>query len=454
MTTTYDPFHPKYFDESDLREEMVRVYDLCHGCRLCFKFCSSFPTMFAYIDEHDDQDAARMTPAQQDQVVDECFQCKLCYINCPYIPGQHEWDLDFPRLMMRAEQVLFRNRKRSLKTRLTDAALGRTDMTGKVGSALAPLVNRAIDTPESTPRRLMESTVGISAERILPPYRRERFSSWFRRRSPRVAEPATRGTVALFPTCLVEYQDTTTGKDMVATYEHNGIACELPEGQQCCGAPVLHQGDVNAFTRAARANVEVLSRWIRTKRAQGSEPAVVVPQPTCGYVLKNDYPDYLGGPDADLVAEHTYDAAEYLMKVHREDKADGGEGLARDFEGEVPETTTYHAPCHLRAQNVGLKSRDLIKLTGTKITLVTECSGIDGTWGLREENMAESRKVAAKMAKGIEAADSDVVAGDCSLANGGIRLETGADPVHPLTLMARAYGISEEDSAPGSGRGA
>ena len=146
--------------------------------------------MFAYIDEHDDQDAARMTPAQQDQVVDECFQCKLCYINCPYIPGQHEWDLDFPRLMMRAEQVLYRNRKRSLKTRLTDVALGRTDMAGKVGSALAPLANKAIGTPESAPRRLMESTVGISAERILPPYRRERFSSWFSR--PRAAGPTAR----------------------------------------------------------------------------------------------------------------------------------------------------------------------------------------------------------------------------------------------------------------------
>src|SRR3546814_21023261 len=88
MTTTYDPFHPRYFDEADLREEMVRVYDLCHGCRLCFKFCSAFPTMFAAIDNHDDQDAAKLTTAEQDQVVDECFNCKLCYVNCPYIPGQ------------------------------------------------------------------------------------------------------------------------------------------------------------------------------------------------------------------------------------------------------------------------------------------------------------------------------------------------------------------------------
>jgi ferredoxin len=111
MTTTYDPFHPKYFDEADLREEMTRVYDLCHGCRLCFKFCTAFPTLFDAVDQHDDQDAAKLTKAEQDQVVDECFNCKLCYVNCPYIPGQHEWELDFPRLMLRAQQVRHRNER-------------------------------------------------------------------------------------------------------------------------------------------------------------------------------------------------------------------------------------------------------------------------------------------------------------------------------------------------------
>ncbi len=453
MTTTYDPFHPRYFDEGDLREELTRVYDLCHGCRLCFKFCTSFPTLFGYIDAHDDQDAARLSAAEQDQVVDECLQCKLCYINCPYTPGQHEWELDFPRLMMRAEQVLFRNRRRSAATRLTDAALGRTDLAGRVGSAVAPLANRIIGTPGSASRRLMESTVGISAERVLPPYQRVRFSTWFKRRRRPPVDPGGRG-VGVFPTCQVEYSDTRVGKDLVEVYEHNGIGCDLPEGQQCCGAPLLHQGDVSGFTDAARRNVSLLAKWIRTRRGHGEEASIVVPQPTCGYVLKNDYPDYLPGPDSQLVAEHTFDAAEYLMKVHVEDRQAGGEGLRSDFDGTVPETTTYHAPCHLRAQNVGLKSRDLIKLTGTRVKLVAECSGIDGTWGLRAENLGASRKVASKMATAIEKADSEVVSGDCSLANGGIRLETGAQPLHPLSLLARAYGLAPDaDDGAGSGSG-
>src|SRR5690606_2275210 len=185
-------------------------------------------------------------------------------------------------------------------------------------------------------------------------------------------------------------------------YERNGIECHLPEGQVCCGAPMLHQGDVEGFRKNARRNIERLASGLRPARGQGEELAIVVPHPTCSYILKKDYVDYVGGPDAELVASHTYDASEYLMRVHRDDKAAGGTGLDTEFTGPVPESTTYHAPCHLRAQNIGLRSRDLLKLTGTKVTLVAECSGIDGTWGLRAEHLELSRKVATKMAADIE----------------------------------------------------
>ena len=444
MTTTYDPFHPKYFDEPDLREEMNRVYDLCHGCRLCFKFCTAFPTLFDAIDQHDDQDSARLTVEEQNQVVDECFNCKLCYVNCPYIPGQHEWELDFPRLMLRAEQVLHRNRPRSLHTRLTDQALGRTDLAGRVNTRLAPLVNKVVTSPGSAGRKVVEKVTGIASQRVLPPYARERFSTWWKKRTAlRFGAGARQGRAVLFPTCMVEYQAPSVGRDLVRVLEHNKVDCELPKGQVCCGAPWLHSGDVESFRRNARTNVEVLADAVRAAQADGDDPAVVVPQPTCSYVLKNDYKDYLSGnegDDAQLVASHTYDAAEYLMKVHKAE----GTSLDTEFPGEVPETVTYHAPCHLRAQNIGLRSRDLLKLTGAKVAVVAECSGIDGTWGYREENYEASRKVARKMAKAIERHGGDVVAGDCHLANGGIVQETGRQPVHPVSLLARAYGIPDE----------
>jgi Fe-S oxidoreductase len=128
------------------------------------------------------------------------------------------------------------------------------------------------------------------------------------------------------------------------------------------------------------------------------------------------------------------------MKVHKAE----GTSLDTNFSNDIPERVTYHAPCHLRAQNIGLKSRDLIKLTGTKPAVVAECAGIDGFWGMRETNVEIARKVAKKMVKAIEKNDNETVVGDCSLANGAIRLETGSDPQHPIQFIARAYGIPDE----------
>ena len=436
MTITYDPHHPTYLDEADVRDELTRVYDLCHGCRLCFKFCSSFPTLFEMIDRHDDQDAARLTPAQQDQVIDECFQCKLCYVNCPYVPGQHEWAIDFPRLMLRADSMLHQTGKVSVRDRATTQMMARTDMIGTIGSRAAPTVNKMLGAkPGGVVRKVIEKTAGISSVRLLPPFSRQRFSTWFKRR-PTVRIGERQGKVALFPTCLVEYQEPAIGHDLVKVYERNGIEIELVDAG-CCGAPWLHSGDRDQFIKVAAKNIEVLAAAVR----KGND--IVVPQPTCGYILKKDYIDYVPGADATLVADHTYDAAEYLMKVHR----DPGSSLDMDFDGDVPETITYHTPCHLRAQNVGLKSRDLMKLTGAKIKLVQQCSGIDGMWGLRAENAELAVPMAKKLGAEIIRAGGDVVAGDCHLANTAITEQTGTVPLHPIQVVARAYGIAAEEES-------
>ena len=441
MTITYDPKHPKYLDEADVRDELTRVYDLCHGCRLCFKFCTSFPTLFEMIDRHDDQDAGRLTPAEQDQVIDECFQCKLCYVNCPYIPELHEWALDFPRLMLRAEAMRYATGQKPIRQRLTTQAMARTDLLGTVASATAPLTNKVISAPEgSFVRKAVARVAGVSSVRLLPPYSKQRFSTWFEKRTARIVGKR-QGKVTVFPTCLVEYQETNIGKDLVNVYERNGIECSVSEAG-CCGAPWLHSGDLKHFTKVAEQNVKTLAAEVR----RGGE--IVVPQPTCGYVLKKDYLDYVADEslraDAELVAEHTFDAAEYLMKVHKADDTE----LDTNFTGPVPENITYHTACHLRAQNIGFKSRDLMKLTGAKVKLVQQCSGIDGMWGLRAENEEISIPIAKKLAEQIQKAGGDdldvVVTGDCNLANTAIAEQTGAMPLHPISLVARAYGIPEE----------
>ena len=434
MTTTYDPFHTKYFDEADLRLEMNRVFDLCHGCRLCFKFCTSFPSLFEMIDRHPDQDSARLTEAEQDRVVDECFGCKLCYVNCPYTPGRHQWELDFPRLMLRAHAVKVHDKELRRQDKIARHVLARTDLMGRIATLTAPVANWSMGTPGSRIRKVVERAVGIHADRLLLPFARQRFSTWFKKRTPPPATKATQAAVTVFPTCLIEYWDPAIGHDLVKVYEHNGVSCELPDGAGCCGAPWLHSGHVEEFKVAARKNVEALASHVR----KGND--IVVPQPTCSYVLKKDYPDYIGGPDAELVASHTYDACEYLWKLHL-----GGEtSIDTTFSGKVPATTTYHVACHLQAQNVGIKGRDLVKLTGTKITLVNKCSGIDGTWGYRSGNYDIARQVAKPLGEAVDKANTEIVVGDCHLANGSIAQETGRKPVHPLQLLARAYGIPEE----------
>ena len=439
MTTTYDPAHPQYFEEPDLRVEMERVFDLCHGCRLCFNLCPSFPTLFSAIDARDG-DVGGMTAAEQDKVVDECYQCKLCYIKCPYVPP-HEWELDFPRLMMRAHAVRHADGV-ALKERVTDQFLARTDLLGKVSTKAAPLVNAMTGRTGSFSRRMMEKTVGMASERLLPPYARQRFSSWFKRRRPSAPTTEKQGAVSVFPTCFIEYMEPDIGKDLVKVYEHNGVECSLPEGAKCCGAPWLHQGNIKEFTKAAEQNVAALAKEVRA----GKE--VVVTQPTCAYVVRKDYPVYLAhtpsAADAILVADHVADPAEYLMALH---KADGTQ-LDTDFPGResgaVPDQVTYHVACHLQAQQIGLKSRDLLKVAGVSATLVQRCSGIDGTWGYRAENYELARLVAQPLKREVEAAGNQVVCGDCHLANGSIEQETGTRPVHPIQLMARAYGIPAE----------
>jgi glycerol-3-phosphate dehydrogenase subunit C len=436
MTTTYDPTHPKYFDNADLREEMNRVYDLCHGCRVCVNLCTSFPTLFDAVDRHDSQESHLLTVAEQDKVVDECFNCKKCGdVTCPYTPGQqHEWQLDFPGLMMRAKAVKFRE---SGSRNATDQILGRTDLLGAVATRTAPIANAITQSPGSLPRKLLEKTMGIAAQRVLPPYARTRFSTWMKRRAkPMLAN--RQASVAVFPTCVVEYQNPAIGHDLVKVYEHNGVACSLAEGAGCCGAPWLHNGDIDQFRAQAAKNVAPLAAAVRA----GND--IVVPQPTCSFVLKNDYPLYLKGTtyegDAKLIGAHTFDSSEYLWKLHKGE----GTSISTEFSGSVPETITYHVSCHLQAQRNGLKSRDLMKLTGAKISLVNRCSGVDGTWGYRATNYDIAKKIAKPLGDAIVNANGAVVTGDCNLANGAIDEETGIRAVHPLQVMARAYGIRSE----------
>lgn len=434
LTVTYDPHHPAYLDESDVRHEMSRVFDVCAGCRRCVTFCDSFPNLFSIVDSFDKPEADQMTPAQQDRVVEPCFQCKLCALSCPFGVGRNEAAVDFPRLMLRADAMRDTTKQLSAKERLTTQIGARTDLLGTIGSRTSAASNRILSAETGgITRKVLEKTTGLSSARLVPTFAKQRFTTWFKRR-PKIRIGRRQARVALFPTCLVEYQEPSIGHDLVKVYERNGIEVSLADAG-CCGAPWLHSGDRDGFIKVARKVTDLLAAEVR----RGNE--IVVPQPTCSYVLKHDYPAYVGTADAELVAEHTFDACEFLMRVHRTE----GSTLDTDFDGDVPNTITYHAPCHLRAQNVGLRSRDLLKLTGANVTLVQQCSGMGAMWGLRAENADASLAVAAKLGSRVSATTSESVAGDCHHANIVIVEQTGRIPSHPIQLLARAYGIPEEE---------
>ena len=454
MVTTYDPHDPVFTDEADVRDEMTRVFDHCQGCRACVDLCASFPTLFGFVDRTDDRDAGRLTPAEQDEVVDQCFQCKLCAVNCPYTPGDHEWAIDFPRLMLRAEAMRRANGLRPLRQQISTRAMSAAAGLGRTGGAGASIANTFASAPQrSLRRKALAAAAGVSPVRLLPPYAKQRFSTWFRRRARDTAEG--RDSVVVYATCMVEYHDTQIGKDLVRVYERNRIDCSMSSAG-CCGAPSLHSGDAKRFARIADANVRTLAKEIREGGGD-----VVVAEPTCSYVLRHDYVDYCSPSrrdDAELVAAHTHDVCEYLVGDRtRGENADDNRVDTRidtDFTGEVPDRITYHQPCHLRAQDIGVPGDELLRLTGAEVEVVQQCSGTDGTWGLRAGNEAVAVPMAAALADRIRSADPPAdprpdhtpgtvvtIAGDCSLANLAIAEQTGRPPSHPLSVLARAYGI-------------
>jgi glycerol-3-phosphate dehydrogenase subunit C len=437
MPATTDPKHPAYLDEKSVRDELTRIFDICDGCRLCVDLCGSFPTLFDMIDRHDDHDAGRLTPTQQDQVVDQCYQCKLCHVNCPYAPELHDLAVDVPRLMLRATAMRHSAGQSTIRRRATTQVLSRTDLIGNVASRTHGLVNRVIGAPAgSIVHRIATRLAGVSAVRLPSPYSEQRFSSWFGRRTSDVTA-RRQGKVTVFPTCFVEYQGTQIGKDLVNVYERNGVECSNTAAG-CCGAPWLHSGDIGHFTKVAAKNVEVLADEIRN----GGD--IVVPDPACGSVLKRDYPAYVGGPDAELVAEHTYDAAEYLVELHRGDDTELDTRFDAGFTGAVAPKITYHVSGHLLAQQIGIPGRDLMRTTGADVALVQGSSGSEVLWGVRPGSATSETGAARRLAALIRDADGDVVAGDSYLANRVIAEQTGTAPIHPIQLIARWYGIPKD----------
>ena len=419
----YDPREPSFFDPKSVEKELARVTELCDGCRRCYRLCPSFDFMLDEAVDKNDGDISKITASDYRKIVDLCWQCKLCFNHCPYTPP-HKWDLDFPRLMLRAKAA----RVRAEGIPLQDRFLGNVDLVGAIGSATAPLSNWANSFAPA--RAAMEAFIGIDRKRNLPRFHHKTFARWFRERGGGRVEQGRK--VAFFFSCSVNYNEPQLGRDAVSVLERNGCSLTCPE-QVCCGMPFLDAGDILAATRNARKNVAALLPLVE----QGAD--VVVPQPTCSYVLKKDYPMLAPGPETEAVAAKTQDLFEYLANRQREGS------LALEFPGTPPGKVAYQMPCHLRAQNMGFKTRDVLNLIpGTEVHVVEKCTAMDGTWAMKKEYYPLSLGYARKAVAEMEQAKPAVFATDCTLSALQIEAVRGERPAHPITLLREAYGLPEE----------
>lgn len=424
---------PEFWDEAALNKELERVYDICHGCRRCVSLCNAFPTLFDLVDESDTMEVDGVAVADYTKVVDQCYLCDLCYLTkCPYVPP-HEWNVDFPHLMLRAKAIKFKKGD----TKFRDNVITSTDMVGKL--AAAPVINQLVNAgnKNKTIRGLLDSGLGIHKEARLPEYVRRTARS---RHSAAVFDPNAQkeqsgkanNKVALFTTCYCNYNEPGVADSVIKVLQHNQVEVVLPAKEHCCGMPKLELGDLSTVEKLKDKNIPLLYELARKGYS------IVAAIPSCVLMFKQELP--LMFPDDEkvrAVANAFFDPFEYLHKLHK-----AGE-LNTEFKNVLGDVS-YHVACHQRVQNIGPKTRQILELiSDTTVQSIERCSGHDGTYGVKSETFKFANKIARPIVRQIEKQEPDYYGSDCPVA--GRHLENNLsgekEAVHPIDLLRIAYGI-------------
>jgi len=423
-----------FYDETALEKELQRVFDICHGCRRCFSLCQAFPTLFDAIDESATGELESVDRKVYWEVTDHCYLCDMCFMTkCPYVPP-HPWNVDFPHLMLRAKATRARREGVSLR----DRVLASTEAVGRIAGI--PVIVEAVNAVNASAlgRKLLERTLGVHREAPIPRYYSRTARARLRRSlaqppgPPAQATPETRGRVALFSTCYGNRNEPDLVTDLAAIFAHNGIELTLVPREHCCGMPRLELGDLESVAELKEKNIPQLRRLVDA----GYD--IVAPIPSCVLMFKQELP-LMFPQDADVAAvrARTFDPFEYLMLRHRA-------GLLKtDFKHSLGKVS-YHVPCHLRVQNIGLKTRDVLALVpGTTLEVIERCSGHDGTYAVKREFRSASVKIGKPVAQRVTAAGAAHYASDCPMAGHQIEslLESPSAPEHPLALLRQAYGL-------------
>ncbi len=426
----------EFYDETALFSELERVFDICHGCRRCFNLCNAFPTLFDAVDESASGEVDGVEKSVYWNVVDECYLCDMCYMSkCPYVPP-HEWNVDFPHLMLRAKALHFKQAGAPLRDRLLSDTKRIGSLAGiPVVSSVVNAVNRS-----GIGRAMLEKTLGVDRSAPVPRYHsktaRKRLSASVAARPETVNRSATagngtRGRVLLYTTCYGDRNTPEVCEDLVAVFEHNEIPVSIARAESCCGMPKLELGDLESVARAKEENIPRLLAWVH------SGWDLVAPVPSCVLMFKQELP-LLFPDDADVraVADAFFDPFDYLMRRHKDGR------LKTDFDT-VLGKIAYQVPCHLRVQNIGLKTRSVLELVpDTTVEAIERCSGHDGTYGVKKRFREASLKIARPVMRRVEQSGADHFVSDCPMAAeqiaGGV---DGFEAQHPMSLLRQAYGV-------------
>ncbi len=421
----------EFWDENSLNAELERVYDICHGCRRCVSLCHAFPTLFDLVDESETMEVDGVDKADYHKVVEHCYLCDMCYMSkCPYVPP-HEWNVDFPHLMLRAKAVNFKKNGASFR----DRTLTSTDKVARM--ATIPLVDVTLNALNNNGafRKVLESTLGVHHAAPVPTYHRnnlrKQVGQFTRSLAPK-AVGRTTGKVAFYATCFGNYNSPHLGEDFYKVFQHNGIHIELVPKEACCGMPKLELGDLETVRELKEKNIPVLSKLVD----EGFD--LTAPIPSCVLMYKQELP-LLFPDDADVlkVKNAFFDPFEYLFLRHKEGEfnTEFKQGL-----GDI----SYQVACHLRVQNIGLKTRDILNLVpDTKVVPQERCSGHDGTYAVKKETHNIAVKIGRPIVKKVDQQDPDHFISDCPMAAIHIAAlsEKVDKPEHPMTLLRHAYGL-------------
>jgi len=426
---------PDFADEAKLDAEMRRVFDICHGCRRCFNLCDSFPRLFDLIDNSPKEDVEHLDSKDFKPIVEACTLCDMCFMTkCPYVPP-HPFMLDFPHLMLRHRFV----EAKKGQTEFVQQQLAEMDRNGTAARFVSPIVNWASDTGNKPMRGLMEKTAGIDAKAPLPKFHARTFVSAAKQEESEVNRDAPafgKRRCALYATCFVNYNKPDTGMDARAVLNHIGVETKVAY-PGCCGMPFLEQAELDRVAQNAAKVSKELVKLID----EGYD--IVALTASCGLMLKFEWALILpDNPDVKRVADNVFDIDEYVVDVAKKD------GLPTGLTA-LPEGVTVHLACHARAQNMGPKAAEMLKMIpGTPVDVIERCSGHGGTFGVVKPTHDVAVKVGRPVFRAANTQARGHIVSDCPLAAAHIvaHTETPARaPEHPIQIMARAYGLKSDE---------